>query len=52
MFLWNLRNPLEYTPMGYFLAIIWNISELLNIKLPMAGWCFGKIINKKGDKIV
>lgn len=50
MWLWPLTKPWEYSPLGYVLAVAWNITEILGIKMPYPGWCFGKIIGVKGKR--
>ncbi|EPY7067866.1 hypothetical protein ACXEHY_004546 [Klebsiella pneumoniae] len=50
LFLWPLSKPLTYSPLGYALAIVWNISELTRIPLPKAEYCFGVIIGRRGKK--
>jgi len=49
--LWPLRNPLSYSPQGYALALLWNVSELAGIRLPFAGWAFGVICGVKGKRV-
>lgn len=50
LFLWPLRKPWTYSPLGYVCAVIWNISELTRIPLPKPDFLFGVIIGRKGKK--
>jgi len=50
MWLWPLGKPWVYSPLGYALAVIWNVCELLRVRVPFASWTFGVIIGCKGHK--
>lgn len=49
-FLWPLSKPWTYSPQGYVCAVIWNVSELMRIKLPKPEFFFGVIIGRPGSK--
>lgn len=50
LWLWPIGLFWTFTPLGWVLAVIWNISELLHIRMPLAPWAFGVIIGRKGKK--
>jgi hypothetical protein len=51
MFLWPIYKFWTFSPLGFLLAIAWNLCELFHISLPMAGEVFGIITGRKGKKI-
>lgn len=50
LWLWPIARFWTFSPLGWILAVIWNISELLHVKMPFAPWAFGVIIGHKGEK--
>ncbi len=50
LWLWPITKFWAFTPLGWILAVIWNISELLHVRMPFAGAAFGIIIGRKGEK--
>ncbi len=50
LWLWPIGQFWTFSPLGWVLAVIWNISELSNIRMPFAPWAFGVIIGRKGKK--
>lgn len=51
LWLWPIGLFWTFTPLGCVLAVIWNISELLHIRMPLAPWAFSVIIGRKGKQI-
>lgn len=49
--LWPIGRFWTFTPLGWVLAVIWNMSEVLHVRMPFAPWAFGVIIGKKGKKV-
>lgn len=53
MWIWPLFKFWTYTPWGYAMAILWNMSELFKVPLP-ASWgpyMFGVISGHKGKRV-
>ncbi len=51
LWLWPIGRFWTFTPLGWLLAVIWNICELLHLKMPCAPWAFGVIIGCKGSPV-
>jgi hypothetical protein len=51
MILWPLHRFWTFSPLGWTLAVAWNISEIIHAPLPRAGEAFGIIIGCKGKRI-
>ncbi|HDL7686837.1 TPA: hypothetical protein U5D73_000737 [Yersinia enterocolitica] len=49
--LWPIGRFWTFTPLGWLLAVIWNICELLHLKMPYAPAAFGLIIGCRGKKV-
>ena len=52
MWLWPVHRFWTYSPHGWLLACVWNITELLHVRMPFASWAFGVIIGCKGKSMV
>lgn len=48
---WPLERFWTFTPWGWAVAVIWNISELIGKPMPYAGEAFGVIIGCKGQRV-
>lgn len=51
MWLWPVLKFWTFSPQGWVLALVWNMFEILHLKMPFAGWAFGVIIRYKGEKV-
>lgn len=51
MFIWPIHRFWTFSPLGWVLAILWNISEILGFALPCAPWAFGVIMGVKGQQV-
>ena len=51
MFLWPLMRFWTYSPLGWLLAVIWNMGELMGCQMPFAGGAFGIICGYQGKKV-
>lgn len=49
--LWSLYKPWQYSPLGYVLAVVWNITEYMGVRMPFAPYAFGIILGKSGNKV-
>lgn len=49
--IWPIRKFWTFTPQGWVLAAVWNVCELLQIRMPHAEKAFGVIIGRKGNKV-
>jgi hypothetical protein len=51
MWLWPITRFWTFTPLGWFLAVLWNLSEIFKTPLPFAGYIFGIIIGCKDEQV-
>lgn len=49
--MWPISKFWTFTPQGWALAVVWNICEMLQIRMPHADRAFGVIIGRKGNKV-
>lgn len=48
--IWPISKFWTFTPQGWVLAVVWNICELMQVRMPHAERAFGVIIGSKGKK--
>jgi len=51
MFLWPVYKFWRFKPHAWLLAIAWNVSEILGVRIPFCGIVFGIIINREGKEV-
>ena len=51
MWIWPVWKFWTFSPLGWVLAVMWNLSEYIKKPLPFAGWAFGIICGSKGKKV-
>jgi hypothetical protein len=51
MWIWPVAKFWTFTPYAWVWAVAWNISEILGVRLPFAGYAFGIIMGHKGARI-
>lgn len=49
--IWPVTKFWNYSPLGWLLAIAWNMTEYMGIKMPYAPVVFGIIIGKGAKKV-
>lgn len=51
MWLWPIFKFWTFSPLGWALAVVWNVCEICHCKVPFAPKVFEIIIGYKGEKI-
>ena len=50
MWIWPVTKFWTFSPYGWCLAVLWNICEMLEVRMPFARHSFGVISGYKGKK--
>lgn len=48
--IWPVAKFWTFSPLGFVLAVLWNMFEYAGVKMPFAKFAFGVIIGRKGVK--